>query len=92
VDNELLAMEVNANTARCGARVYDPYDNTQADYIYSNFYDLIYKLLFFGGLGVSLCAVIIDFHKDPFNWALASAVNQTAGLPALPSRHERLEF
>jgi hypothetical protein len=33
----------------------------------TNLYDLIYKLLFLGGLGVFLYAVIVDFHKDPFN-------------------------
>jgi hypothetical protein len=33
----------------------------------SSTYDLIYKGLFWGGLLLFLCAVLIDFYKDPFN-------------------------
>jgi hypothetical protein len=33
----------------------------------SSIYDLTYKVLFWGGLILFLCAVVIDFYKDPFN-------------------------
>lgn len=33
----------------------------------SSMYDLLYKMLFWGGLVLFLGAVIIDFYKDPFN-------------------------
>ena len=33
----------------------------------SSIYDLAYKMIFWGGLILFLCAVVIDFYKDPFN-------------------------
>jgi hypothetical protein len=33
----------------------------------SSIYDFTYKVLFWGGLILFLCAVVIDIYKDPFN-------------------------
>jgi hypothetical protein len=34
----------------------------------SLFYSVTHTVLFWSGLALFLCAVIIDFYKDPFNW------------------------
>ena len=34
----------------------------------SSAYNLFYHALFWGGLVLFFCAVLIDAYKDPFNW------------------------
>jgi len=31
-------------------------------------YSVLFNALFWGGLTLVACAVLIDFYKDPFNW------------------------
>lgn len=32
------------------------------------FYSGLYDILFWGGLALFVCAVVVDFYLDPFNW------------------------